>query len=135
MLFNFLALRGRVSIWVYLRPRICLEFLNNFTPPVNNTTTERHICPGCKLLLVPVFQPGLLIRDKYVYGFCPGLFSTGINVIFRNKKNSARGASFYKSKNWTKTAISKSKSNPQYITHHISRSNSHKKAQDLIHNT
>ena len=55
-----------------------------------NTTTERHICPGCKLLLVPVFQPGLLIRDKYAYGFCPGLFSTGINVIFRNKKNSAR---------------------------------------------
>ena len=97
------------------------------------TTTELHNNPGWQLPFVPVFQPGLSIRDKCECLFCPGSYSTGTNAFFHKQKKigwlapaSAFASRFSKSKNLSKTVISKSRSKQsqnqdlKFITHHAS---------------
>ena len=100
-------------------------------PP--STTTESLFYPGSQLLFVPVFQPGLSIRDKCECLFCPGSYSTGTNAFFHKQKKIgslapayAFASQFSKSKNLSKTAISKSRSKRsqnqdlKFITHQAS---------------
>ena len=96
------------------------------------TTKESLFYPGSQLLFVPVFQPGLSIRDKCECLFCPGSYSTGTNAFFHKQKKIgwlapayAFASRFSKSKNLSKTAISKSRSKQsqkdlKFITHHAS---------------
>ena len=50
------------------------------------TSTELPFSPGCQRAFIPVFQPGLSIRDKCALSICPGSSRPGTNAIFPTKK-------------------------------------------------
>ena len=52
------------------------------------TTTESLFYPGYQLSFIPVFHPGLSIRDKYRYSFVPAAIQPGQMPFFTNKKKS-----------------------------------------------
>ena len=49
-----------------------------------NTTTERLICPGWEIFVVPVSQPGTPGRDKRGGPFVPGL-ATGTKITLLSR--------------------------------------------------
>ena len=100
-----------------------------------STTTETHICPGWKLLLVPVFQLGTPSRDKCAYAFCPGCYSTGINVVFHQQKKSARQLCIRELA--SPNPKGDQNCNLKIKIHHHTEitQTSHQEAQDPVHNT
>ena len=100
-----------------------------------STTTETHICPGWKLLLVPVFQLGTPSRDKCAYAFCPGCYSTGINVVFHQQKKSARQLCIRELA--SPNPKGDQNCNLKIKIHHYTEitQTSHQEAQDPVHNT
>ena len=105
---------------------------------VSAITTEHDISPGCQVPFIPVLQPGYRVRDKCAHVFCPGLYSTGTNVIFQNKKMSSPAPEEPTSPN-PKIGPKLQYQNPDLIhnTLHITYQDlvhTSKKVQDLIHN-
>ena len=74
VVLTLISLSAQLSIahnrYIFLN----FDFLNN-NPLV-------HFSPGCQLAFIPVFQPGLSIRDKCVLSICPGSSRPGTNAIF-----------------------------------------------------